>query len=454
MMASEKEARARARARDAQVGLPARRAAVELLAAVLQKKQPLDDILGRSLDKGSMFDLPQRDRALARAIVATSLRRKGQLDHVLDSFLERGLPEKSGTLYPILLSAAAQLIFLRTPPHAAIGLAVTLAQYDPKAKRYDKLVNAVLRRVASEGEGIAASLDAARVNTPDWLWSRWATYWGEDATRAIAEAHLIEPPLDLTVKSDPALWAETLSGRVLPTGSVRLLPKGRIEAFPGFVEGAWWVQDVAASLPARLLGEVAGKRVADLCAAPGGKTAQLVLAGATVVAVDSSKTRLSLLAENLKRLGLAAETVLADATSWKPGETFDAVLLDAPCSSTGTIRRHPDIPYVKSPREIAALAELQARLLDNAAKLVKPGGRLVYATCSLEPEEGEAQIAALLTRNQELSLEAVDATELFGQEAWLEPSGCLRTFPYELRLDSPEWSGMDGFFAARLTRAA
>ena len=454
MTPSGKEARASARARDAQVGLPARRAAAALLAAVLQKKQPLDDVLGRSLDKGLMFDLPARDRALVRAIVATSFRRKGQLDHVLGAFLERGIPEKSGTLYPILLSAAAQLIFLEMPPHAVIDLAVTLAQYDPKAARYDKLVNAVLRRVAGEGKAIASRLDAARVNTPDWLWSRWATYWGEDATHAIAEAHLIEPPLDLTVKSDPALWAETLSGRVLPTGSVRLLPKGRIEALPGFVEGAWWVQDVAASLPARLLGEVAGKRVADLCAAPGGKTAQLVLAGANVVAVDSSKTRLSLLAENLKRLGLAAETVLADATSWKPVETFDAVLLDAPCSSTGTIRRHPDIPYVKSPREIAALAELQTRLLDNAAKLVKPGGRLVYATCSLEPEEGEAQIAALLTRNQELSLEAVDATELFGQEVWVEPSGCLRTFPYELRLDSPEWSGMDGFFAARLTRAA
>ena len=454
MTPSGKEARASARARDAQVGLPARRAAVALLAAVLEKRQPLDDVLGRSLDKGLMFDLPARDRALVRAIVAASLRRKGQLDHVLGAFLERGMPEKSGTLYPILLSAAAQLIFLEMPPHAVIDLAVTLAQYDPKAARYDKLVNAVLRRVAGEGKAIASRLDAARVNTPDWLWSRWATYWGEHATHAIAEAHLIEPPLDLTVKSDPALWAETLSGRVLPTGSVRILPKGRIEALPGFAEGAWWVQDVAASLPARLLGEVAGKRVADLCAAPGGKTAQLVLAGATVVAVDSSKTRLSLLAENLKRLGLAAEAVLADAASWQPGETFDAVLLDAPCSSTGTIRRHPDIPYVKSPREIAALAGLQARLLDNAAKLVKPGGRLVYATCSLEPEEGEAQIAALLTRNQELSLEAVDATELFGQEAWVEPSGCLRTFPYELRLDSPEWSGMDGFFAARLTRAA
>ncbi|MBC8013782.1 MAG: MFS transporter, partial [Methyloceanibacter sp.] len=268
--------------------MPARRAAVALLAAVLQKKQPLDDILGRSLDKGFMFDLPQRDRALARAIVGTSLRRKGQLDHFIGTFLERGMPERSGTLYPILLTAAAQLIFLKTPPHAAIDLAVTLAQYDPKAKRYDKLVNAVLRRVASEGEAIAASLDATRVNTPDWLWTRWVAYWGEARAHAVAASHLVEPPLDLTIKSDPELWAERLSGRVLPTGSVRLLPKGRIESLPGFDEGAWWVQDAAASLPARLLGDVAGKRVADLCAAPGGKTAQLVLAGASVVAVDSS----------------------------------------------------------------------------------------------------------------------------------------------------------------------
>ena len=415
--------------------------------------QPLDDILGRSLERGAMFNLPARDRALTRAIVAASLRRKGQLDPVLGAFLARGLPEKSGTLYPILLSGAAQLIFLDTPPHAAIDLAVTLAQYDPRASRYAKLVNAVLRRVAGEGKAIAAGLDAARVNTPDWLWSRWTSYWGEERARKIAEAHLNEPPLDLTVKREPELWAEKLSGRVLPGGSVRLLPKGRIDALPGFEEGAWWVQDVAASLPARLLGDVRGKRVADLCAAPGGKTAELALAGASVVAVDSSKTRLGLLADNLKRLGLQAETVKADAATWQPGESFDAVLLDAPCSSTGTIRRHPDIPYVKSAEDIAALAPLQGRLVDNAARLVKPGGRLVYSTCSLEPEEGEAQVAALLVRNAGISLQPIEDAELFSQVAWVEPSGCLRTFPYDLKLDSPEWSGMDGFFAARLVKA-
>jgi len=454
MKPSRKETRDRAHARDMQVGLPARRAAVELLAAVLQRKQVLDDVLGRSLERGAMFDLAARDRALARAIVAASLRQKGELDRVLFTFLGRGLPDKSGTLYPILLAGAAQLIFLKTPPHAAIDLAVTLTQYDPKAKRYDKLVNAVLRRVANEGEAIASALDAARVNTPDWLWSRWVSYWGEARAHAIAEANLIEPPLDLTVKTNPALWAEQLSGRVLVTGSVRLLPKGRIESLASYDEGAWWVQDVAASLPAKLLGHVAGQPVADLCAAPGGKTAQLVLGGASVIAVDNSKTRLKLLAENLKRLHLEAELVEADAASWQPGGLFDAVLLDAPCSSTGTIRRHPDIPYVKSAKDIEALAALQARLLDNAARLVRPGGKLVYSTCSLEPEEGEAQIAAFLTRNAAFSIDPISPAELYGQAQWIEPSGCLRTFPYELKLDSAEWSGMDGFFAARLVRGS
>ena len=454
MTSSGKQARRRSPTRDFQVGLPARRAAVELLDAVLTKKRPLGEVLSRSLDVGPMFDLPQRDRALARAIVATSLRRKGQLDIVIDRFLERGLPEKAGTLYPILLSGAAQLVFLKTPPHAVIDLAVTLAQYDTRARRYDKLVNAVLRRVSEHGEAIAAALDAPRVNTPDWLWARWERVWGEPRTRAIAEANLVEAPLDLTVKDDPVGWAEAVTGRVLPTGSVRLLPKGRIESLPGYPDGAWWVQDAAAALPARLLGDVSGKRVADLCAAPGGKTAQLAFAGASVVAVDNSNARIKLLAENLSRLGLEAEMVVADATIWDPGERFDAILLDAPCSSTGTIRRHPDIPYAKSAKDMAPLAALQARLLDNAASLLKPGGALVYATCSLDPEEGEAQVAALLGRNDALRLDPISPGELGGEADWIWPSGCLRTFPYQLKLDTPEWSGMDGFFAARLISAA
>ncbi len=425
---------------------------MELLTAVLVKKQPLDEILSRSLAVGWMFNLPQRDRALTRAIVATALRRRGQIDAVLDRFLDRGLPKNAGALYPILLSATAQLIFLKTPAHAAIDLAVRLAQGDGRARRYDRLVNAVLRRVASEGEGIAASLDATRINTPDWLWTRWLSFYGETRAYEIAAANLVEPPLDVTVKRDPELWAERLEGRVLPTGSVRLLAKGRIEQLPGYDEGEWWVQDAAAALPARLLGPVAGKRIADLCAAPGGKTAQLASAGASVVAVDISERRLDMLTANLARLGLEATTVAADAAGWSPEMRFDAILLDAPCTGTGTIRRHPDIPYLKSAKDLETLAALQARLLDNAAALLKPGGRLVYATCSLEPEEGEAQIAALLARNPDLALEPIVPEEVFGRTDWVQSSGCLRTLPFQLKLDGPEWSGLDGFFAARLVR--
>jgi 16S rRNA (cytosine967-C5)-methyltransferase len=452
MKSSPKDAGAKKSVRMAQAGLPARRAAVELLSAVLEKKQSLDEVLGRSLASGWLLNLPQRDRALMRAIIATSLRRRGQIDHVLAAFLERGLPENSGTLYAILLSAAAQLLFQKIPAHAVIDLAVTLAQYDARARRYDKLANAVLRRVAKEGAAIADRLDAPRVNTPDWLWQRWVTNWGEERAHAIASLNMVEPALDLTVKSDPALWAERFDGRVLPTESVRLLPKGRIDQLDGYEDGAWWVQDAAASLPARLLGDIAGLRVADLCAAPGGKTAQLVEAGASVIAVDQSEARLRTVRANLKRLHLEAEVLAADATAWKSDERFDAVLLDAPCSGTGTIRRHPDIPYLKSTADIMALAGLQARLLDNAATLLKPGGRLVYATCSLEPEEGEAQIAGFLTRRPEFTLDPVRPEEVFGRVDWVENSVSLRTFPDALRLESPEWSGMDGFFAARLIR--
>jgi 16S rRNA (cytosine967-C5)-methyltransferase len=239
---------------------------------------------------------------------------------------------------------------------------------------------------------------------------------------------------------------------VLPTGSVRLLAKGRIEQLEGYSEGGWWVQDAGAALPARLLGKIAGERIADLCAAPGGKTAQLAIAGASVVAVDQSKARLKTVAANLERLQLEAELVEADATRWSPDESFDAILLDAPCTATGTIRRHPDLPYLKSEEDIAELAALQSKLLDNAARLLKSGGRLVYATCSLEPEEGEAQIAAFLARNDAFSLDPIAADEFPGVSGFVLPSGHLRTFPDQLKLESPECSGIDGFFAARLRR--
>jgi 16S rRNA (cytosine967-C5)-methyltransferase len=320
----------------------------------------------------------------------------------------------------------------------------------PRNARYAGLVNAVLRRVTREGRESYTALDPS-LDTPAWLRERWRATYGEETTAAIMRVHLQEPPLDLTIKRDPAFWAEKLGGLLLPNGTVRLVAAGNITALPGFDEGAWWVQDAAASFPARLLGDVTNLRIADLCAAPGGKTAQLAAAGATVVAVDRSEKRMSRLSENLSRLSLPAETVVADAAEWS-AEPFDGVLLDAPCSATGTVRRHPDIPWQKKPADLAALIGLQARLLDRAALLTRPGGLLVYATCSLEPEEGEQQIEAFLARHANFSRKSITPAEIDGFSESLLPAGDMRTLPCHLPHPEPRFSGCDGFFAARLQR--
>ena len=311
-------------------------------------------------------------------------------------------------------------------------------------------MNAVLRRVAQQRETLLAEPDAVR-DTPEWLIKRWTSAYGEETARTIAEANGHEPALDVTVKEDPAHWAERLRGRVLPTVTVRTLAQGAVSLLPGFTDGAWWVQDAAASLPARLFGDVRGLRVADLCAAPGGKTAQLTQAGALVTAVDRSPARLNRLHDNLARLKLTAETVAADVLEWE-AEPFDAVLLDAPCSSTGTIRRHPDVPWLKGEAEIGVLTGLQTKLLDRAASLVKPGGTLVYCVCSLEPEEGEAQIEALLASNLNLARGPIGADEVLGKAELINARGELRTLPFHLPDADPRWGGLDGFFAARLVR--
>jgi 16S rRNA (cytosine967-C5)-methyltransferase len=281
--------------------------------------------------------------------------------------------------------------------------------------------------------------------------ARWVASYGAQTARAIAVANGREPALDLTVTSDPDHWAITLGGRVLPTGSVRAQVHGPISQLPGFTDGAWWVQDAAAALPAKLLGEVRGLAVADLCAAPGGKTAQLAAAGARVVAVDRAPARLERLRQNLSRLHLSAETVAADVTQWQ-AEPFDAVLLDAPCSATGTIRRHPDIPWLKSEGDIAALAGLQRRLIARAVELTKPGGVLIYCTCSLEPEEGIEVVRDLLDRNPNLHRQPISAADVYGHAEWLTPDGDLRTLPCHLPDADSRMAGLDGFYAARLRR--
>ena len=433
-------------------GLAARRIAADILDNVLRRHRPLDAELDGPEAHPGLGGLAERDRALVRKLVATVLRRIGTLRHLLHSFLAAGFPKDAPRVETILLIGAAQILLLDVPDHAAVDLSVRLAQADRRAAKYPGLINAVLRRAAREGVGFIAELDTVALDTPDWLLARWRRHYGEATARAISIAQGHEPPLDLTVKSDAESWAQRLRGRVLPTGSVRTVAQGQVALLPGYHEGMWWVQDAAAALPARLLGDVAGKQVADLCAAPGGKTAQLAQAGAMVTAVDRSASRLARLRDNLARLGLRAELVAADATEWQGGP-FDAVLIDAPCSSTGTIRRHPDVAWLKQEADVGQLGALQRRLLDHAIALVKPGGRLIYCVCSLEPEEGEQQIDALLAREAGLRRRPIAPDEIPGISEFINPAGDLRTLPATWDDPDPRMAGLDGFFAARLERA-
>jgi len=431
-------------------GLATRRLAADILDGVLRRRRSLDDELEGHAQAG-LAGLEERDRALTRALVATVLRRLGTLRHLIGLFLEQGPPAQAPRVETALLLGAAQILFLNVPNHAAVDLAVQLARADKQAAHFTGLVNAVLRRVAREGGERLAALDVAFLDTPQWLMARWIATYGETTARAIAVANSREPALDLSVKSDPEQWAAQLGGRVLPTGSVRLIAHGAVTALPGFAEGAWWVQDAAAALPARLLGAIAGLRVADLCAAPGGKAAQLVAAGARLTAVDRAPARLARLRENLHRLAFPAEFVCADVAQWE-AEPFDAVLLDPPCSSTGTIRRHPDVPWLKQAADIPALAALQRRLIARAIALTKAGGTIVYCTCSLEAEEGESIIADLLAHADGVRRAPIAAAEVFGRDEFITKDGDLRTLPCHLPDADPRLSGLDGFYAARLVK--
>jgi 16S rRNA (cytosine967-C5)-methyltransferase len=441
--------------RVAPAGLAARQLAVHLVTGVLIHQRPLEQALAEALARPDFAALEARDRALARAVAAAVLRRQGELEHVLLAFLERPPPRDQGRLWPILLTGAAQLVALDMPAHAAVGLAVEIARRDRGAHRFAKLVNAVLRRVAERGHELLAGQDRVRLDIPDWLWQRWGDAYGADTARRIAEASLAEAPLDITVKpggDSPAAWAERLGGRLLPSGTVRLAAHGRIEDLPGYADGAWWVQDAAARLVARAAGDVAGLAVADLCAAPGGKTAALAAAGAHVTAVDVSAARLARLRENLARLRLAAEVVEADAATWSPGRLFDVVVLDAPCTATGTIRRHPDILRLKRPQDVARMAELQRAMLAHAATLVRPGGVMVYSTCSLEPEEGTLQVRDFLAANPSFERAPIAPAEISAEPAWLTADGELRTLPFHGPQEPPSMAGIDGFYVARLRR--
>ena len=440
---------------DATPGLAARKAAAKLLAAVVDAKTPLDGLTDHDHGHPQFRTLEMRDRALVRAILTTALRFRRTIQALIDARLQRPLPANARSLAHILHVAAAQVLFLDVPDSAAVDLAVTHSREDPRTARFAGLVNAVLREIARRKERALPAALAQTVDAPDWFAQNLTAAYGEALAGEILAAHRVEPAIDLTVKSDVEGWAQRLGGVVLPTGSVRLerLP-GPLTELPGFEQGEWWVQDAAAALPARLLGDIAGQRVADLCAAPGGKTAQLAHAGAAVTAVEMSPNRAKRLRANLERLKLDAEIVEGNLFAFAPDALFDAVLLDAPCSSTGTVRRHPDVPWTKGVPDVEKLAALQARMLAHAALLVKPGGRIVFSNCSLETAEGEALVDAFLAAHPDIAADPVRPGEFPALDQFLTPQGALRTTPAGLPLATPALSGLDGFFAARLRRKA
>jgi 16S rRNA (cytosine967-C5)-methyltransferase len=437
-------------------GLTARRIAADILDGVLHKHRTLDEQLDGGGAHPGLKALSDRDRALMRRLVGTILRRLGTLGHVLSRLLDRGIPTDAPRAQSALLIGAAQILWMDVPDHAAVDLSVRLVQSDRRASKYAGLVNAVLRRCAREGHPLIDEVKSQTLDIPPWLLARWIGHYGETVARDIALAISHEPSLDITVKSDAAQWATRLHGETLPTGTVRTLLQGPVTMLPGFTEGQWWVQDAAAALPVRLFGDVASKSIADLCAAPGGKTAQLIHAGARVTAVDRSPGRMMRLRDNLARLSMEAETVVVEATEWqgrKSGGGFDGILVDAPCSSTGTIRRHPDVAWLRQETDIAALTALQQRLLQKAVALLKSGGTLVYCTCSLEPEEGEQAISALLATEPAMRRVPIEASEVAGRSEVLTAEGDLRTLPCHLLHQDPRLGGLDGFYAARLVKS-
>ena len=416
-------------------GLPARRAALDLLTAALARRTGLEEASATNAFRG----LEPRDRGFARALTLATLRHLGPIDRALDARLAKPPPE---AVRNILRLGLAQAVALGAPAYAAVAASVDLAGASAATRPFKGLVNAVLRALTRE----PPNLSDPEALAPPWLFARWRAAYGEDTARAIAATIAAEPATDLSLRTpDPAL-AEALEAEILPGGTLRTLRRGDVSAWPGFDDGTWWVQDANAAVPARLLAVGPGMTALDLCAAPGGKTLQLAAAGATVTALDRSAARLERLKENLARTGLAAETVTADAAAWDDPRTFDAVLLDAPCSATGTFRRNPDVLWAARPGDIAALAGVQSRMLDAAAAKVAPGGRLVYCVCSLEPEEGEAQTIGFLARHPEFRIEPAQPGEGGAPDASLTSDGALRLLPHHRA------GGGDGFYAVRFRR--
>jgi len=429
-------------------GLKAREVAVRTLMAVTLKNRPfdvaLDDIAGQA-------NLSPRDRAFVLNLVMVCLRRNGSLKGLLASLLQTGLPKTATWTEAALITGLAQVLLMRTADYAVVNETVTLVKnLEGKEAGFAGLVNAVLRRASRECDKLTTKLNKwPAQDLPKWLFDSWADAYGKDNATKIARTLQNTPPLDISLKPglDPTEWAKKLDAEITPTGTLRRAV-GDVTALPGYGEGHWWVQDFAAAIPAKLLGDIKGKHVLDFCAAPGGKTMQLAAAGATVTAVDRNKNRLKRLEANLERTKLEADIVNADAARYTANHAVDHILLDAPCSATGTLRRNPDVIWTKTADDVQTLAAVQSRILDRAFSILPIGGTLVYCVCSLEPSEGINQIEAFLKRTSAAKRMEIQAHEVGGILDLVTSEGDLLCLPSMLA----DQGGMDGFFAARLTK--
>jgi len=420
--------------------------ATDIIHSILRKGQSLDEMLSSHV---GLPKLEKRDRAFVHALVACTLRRLGQLDAVLKHCYQRPQPPKPAVL-DVLRLGATQILFLGTPHHAAVDTAVRIAADSHLLAPYKGLINAILRRLTREGAEIISSQDEAKLNTPKWLWDLWEKTYGTELASKIALANLGEALNDISVKNDPEGWAKRINARLLPTGSLRLNGDVPIQEIDGFDEGAWWVQDAAAALPVKIMGDIKGKRVLDLCAAPGGKTLQMASMGAHVSAVDRSEKRLKRLKENIERTKLEAAIFCADALTCNLAKKAEIVLIDAPCSATGTMRRHPDVAHLKKPSDMERLSALQSKLLDHVASdLLEEGGMIIYAVCSLQAEESELQIESFLERTPDFKRVPITSEEIGGASELINKNGDIRCLPCYWQ----DYGGLDGFYVARLVKS-
>jgi 16S rRNA (cytosine967-C5)-methyltransferase len=428
--------------------LASRIVAIQLLEDVLDRQLALDHAL--AAHKG-FHELSILDRSFVRMIVTTCLRRLGQIDDLIMAAMNEAAPTHLPKVQMILRLGVTQIAFMDVPDYAIVNTCVDLAVYY-KMPRLKGFVNAILRRILREGEEWFAQQDEVYLNIPEWLFHEWIEDFGADVAYKIGEASLLEADLDISVKNEAELarWAEDLEADILPTGSLRREAGGAVTELDGFREGAWWVQDAAAALPVKVMGDVAGKTVIDLCAAPGGKTMQLAARGAQVIALDRSAKRLKTLHENLERVGLSdlVRSEAADASVWQSPVLADYILLDAPCSATGTIRRHPDVLRLKTPADIERLTDTQARILRNACDQLASGGILVYCTCSLQKAESEDQVASLLAERADMKAVPITPDQVGGMKELINEHGSLRILPQH----GSEYGGMDGFFVSVLQK--